>query len=87
MKKRFSEEQINKILKENESGVSTQDVCRKYGISLNTFYRWRSKYGGMELSDMKKLKILEDENNKLKKLLAETMLENQAIKAVLEKKW
>lgn len=87
MKKRFSEEQINKILKENESGVSTQDVCRKYGISLNTFYRWRSKYGGMELSDMKKLKLLEDENNKLKKLLAETMLENQAIKAVLEKKW
>lgn len=87
MKKRFSEEQINKILKENESGVSTQEVCRKYGISLNTFYRWRSKYGGMELSDMKKLKLLEDENNKLKKLLAETMLENQAIKAVLEKKW
>lgn len=87
MKKRFSEEQINKILKENESGVATQDVCRKYGISLNTLYRWRSKYGGMELSDMKKLKLLEDENNKLKKLLAETMLENQAIKAVLEKKW
>lgn len=87
MKKRFSEEQINKILRENESGVAIQEICRKYGISLNTFYRWRSKYGGMELSDMKKLKLLEDENNKLKKLLAETMLENQAIKAVLEKKW
>ncbi len=87
MKKRFSEEQISKILKENESGVSIQDICRKYGISLNTFYRWRSKYGGMELSDIKKLKSLEDENSKLKKLLAETMLENQAIKAVLEKKW
>lgn len=87
MKKRFSEEQISKILKENESGVSTQDVCRKYGISLNTLYRWRSKYGGMELSDIKKLKALEEENGKLKKLLAETMLENQAIKAVLEKKW
>lgn len=87
MKKRFSEEQINKILRENESGVAIPEICRKYGISLNTFYRWRSKYGGMELSDMKKLKLLEDENNKLKKLLAETMLENQAIKAVLEKKW
>jgi putative transposase len=87
MKKRFSEEQINKILKESESGISVQDVCRKHGISLNTFYRWRSKYGGMELSDIKKLKSLEDENSKLKKLLAETMLENQAIKAVLEKKW
>jgi putative transposase len=87
MKKRFSEEQINKILKESESGILVQDVCRKHGISLNTFYRWRSKYGGMELSDIKKLKSLEDENSKLKKLLAETMLENQAIKAVLEKKW
>jgi len=87
MKKRFSEEQISKILKESESGISVQDVCRKHGISLNTFYRWRSKYGGMELSDIKKLKSLEDENSKLKKILAETMLENQAIKAVLEKKW
>lgn len=86
-KKRYTEEQISKILKENESGVSVQDICRSYGISQNTFYRWRSKYGGMELSDIKKMKSLEDENAKLKKLLAEQMLENQAIKAVLEKKW
>ena len=87
MKKRFSEEQINKILKEHETGISAQDICRKHGISLNTLYRWRTKYGGMELSDIKKLIGLEDENSKLKKLLAEIMLENQAIKAVLEKKW
>ena len=87
MKKRFKEEQIHKILKESEAGVSTQEVCRKYGVSLNTFYRWRSKYGGMELNDLKRLKSLEEENSKLKKLLAEKMLENHVIKELLEKKF
>ncbi|EMO15019.1 transposase, partial [Leptospira santarosai str. CBC523] len=66
MKKRFSEEQIHKVLKESESGISTPEVCRKYGISGNTFYRWRSKYGGMELSELKRMKSLEEENGKLK---------------------
>ncbi|PJZ64427.1 hypothetical protein CH371_18615 [Leptospira wolffii] len=60
MKKRFSEDQIHKILKESESGASTPEVCRKYGISANTFYRWRSKYGGMELNDLKRMKSLEE---------------------------
>lgn len=87
MKKRFSEDQIHKILKESESGASTSDVCRKYGISGNTFYRWRSKYGGLELSDLKRMKTLEEENSKLKKLYAELALENEAIKMLLEKKW
>ncbi|MCL8268730.1 IS3 family transposase [Leptospira weilii] len=86
MKKRFSEDQIHKILKESESGASTSDVCRKYGISGNTFYRWRSKYGGLELSDLKRMKTLEEENSKLKKLYAELALENEAIKDVTRKK-
>ncbi|MDV6237854.1 transposase [Leptospira ellisii] len=87
MKKRFNEDQIHKILKESESGVSTPEVCRKYGISANTFYRWRSKYGGMELNDLKRMKSLEEENSKLKKLFAEQALELEAIKMLLEKKW
>nr|WP_196219239.1 transposase [Leptospira santarosai] len=87
MKKRFSEDQIHRILKESESGVSTPEVCRKHGISANTFYRWRSKYGGMELNDLKRMKSLEEENSKLKKLYAELALENEAIKMLLEKKW
>ncbi|WP_426580241.1 IS3 family transposase [Leptospira interrogans] len=86
MKKRFSEEQIYKVLKESESGESTPEVCRKYGISGNTFYRWRMKYGGMELSDLKRMKTLEEENSKLKKLYAELALENEAIKMLLGKK-
>nr|WP_080634144.1 transposase [Leptospira kirschneri] len=85
MKKRFSEEQIHKVLKESESGESTPEVCRKYGISGNTIYRWRMKYGGMELSDLKRMKTLEEENSKLKKLYAELALENEAIKMLLEK--
>ncbi len=85
MKKRFSEDQIHKILKESESGVSTPEICRKYGISGNTFYRWRSKYGGLELSDLKRMKVLEEENSKLKKLFAEQALELEAIKMLLEK--
>ncbi|EMO39383.1 transposase [Leptospira noguchii serovar Autumnalis str. ZUN142] len=75
------------MLKESESGVSTPEICRKHGISGNTFYRWRSKYGGMELSELKRMKSLEEENGKLKKLYAELALENEAIKILLEKKW
>ncbi|WP_413462954.1 IS3 family transposase [Leptospira noguchii] len=85
MKKRYSEEQIHKVLKESESGVSTPEICRKHGISGNTFYRWRSKYGGMELSELKRMKTLEEENGKLKKLYAEA-LELEAIKMLLGKK-
>ncbi|WP_369750421.1 IS3 family transposase, partial [Leptospira sp. Fiocruz LV4135] len=86
MKKRYSEEEIHKVLKESESGISTPEVCRKYGISGNTFYRWRSKYGGMELSELKRMKSLEEENGKLKKLYAEQALELEAIKMLLGKK-
>lgn len=73
-KSRFTEEQIIKVLKEHAAGLSAGDVCRKYGISDATFYKWRSRYGGMEISDARKLKALEDENRRLKKLLAETLL-------------
>ena len=73
-KSRFSEEQIIRILKEHAAGLSASDVCRKHGISDATFYKWRSRFGGMEVSDARKLKALEDENRKLKKLLAESML-------------
>ena len=86
-RKRFTEEQIHGILKESEAGTSTPEICRKYGISNNTFYNWRSKYSGMELSDLKKMRLLEDENSKLKKLVAEQALDIQAMKAVLSKKW
>ncbi len=86
-KKRFTEEQIHEILKESEAGMPTPELCRKYGISKNTFYNWRSKYSGMELSDLKKMRELEDENNKLKKLVADQALDIQALKAVLSKKW
>ncbi len=86
-KRRFTEEQIHEILKESEAGISTPELCRKYGISKNTFYNWRSKYSGMELSDLKKMRELEDENDKLKKLVADQALDIQALKAVLSKKW
>ncbi|MCB0322001.1 MAG: transposase [Bdellovibrionales bacterium] len=86
-KRRFKEEQIVSILKEAESGVPVKDLCRKHGVSDATFYTWRKKYGGMEVGDAKKLRGLEEENRQLKKLLAETMLENAAIKDVLSKKW
>ncbi len=82
---RFSEEQIIGILKEHQAGMSATDLCRKYGLSDATFYKWRSKYGGMEVSDAKRLKALEDENRKLKKLLAEQMLDNSPLKEMLEK--
>jgi putative transposase len=86
-KRRFTEEQIHEILKESEAGIATPELCRKYGISKNTFYNWRSKYADMEISDLKKLRELEDENAKLKKLVADQALDLQALKAVLSKKW
>ena len=84
-KSRFSEEQIIGILKEHQAGMSAAELCRKHGISDATFYKWRSKFGGMELSDAKRLKGLEDENRKLKKLLAESMLDNSTLKEMLGK--
>jgi putative transposase len=84
---RFTEEQIIGILKQAQAGMKIIDLCRTHGISDATFYNWRSKYGGMEVSDAKRLKVLEDENKKLKQMLADTMLENRAIKDVLSKKW
>jgi putative transposase len=87
MKKRFSEEEIIKILKEQESGLSGAEVCRRHGISNATFYKWKAKFGGMEVSDAKKLRALEAENAKLKKLLAEAELDKAMLKDVLSKKW
>lgn len=85
--KRFTEEQIIAILKQAQAGMKIVDLCRMHGISDATFYNWRSKYGGMEVSDAKRLKDLESENRRLKQMLADAMLENQAIKDVLSKKW
>jgi putative transposase len=84
-KSRFTEEQIIRVLKEHAAGMSADDVCRKHGISDATFYKWRSRFGGMEISDARKLKALEDENRKLKKLLAETMLDASTLKEMLAK--
>jgi putative transposase len=86
-KSRFSEEQIIGILREQEAGRPTADVCRKHGVSGATFYKWKSKFGGMNVSDAKRLKSLEDENAKLKKLLAETMLDNAILKDINSRKW
>ena len=84
--KRFTEEQIIGILKQAQSGIKVAELCRQHGISDVTFYKWRSKYGGMEVSDAKRLKELEAENRRLKQMLADQMLENRAIKDVLSKK-
>jgi len=84
---RFTDEQIIGILKEQEAGAKTADVCRKYGISDATFYKYKGKFGGMEVAEAKKLRTLGDENTKLKKLLADAMLDNAALKELLAKKW
>ena len=87
MKKRFTEEQIVGFLREAERGVAVKDLCRRHGFSEASYYLWRSKYGGMEVSDVKRLKALESENARLKKLLAESMLENEVSREALRKKW
>ena len=84
---RFTEEQIITILKKQEAGVKLADICREHGISTGTFYQWRSKFGGMEVSEAKKLRSLEDENRRLKQIVADLTLDNHALKYVVEKKW
>jgi putative transposase len=84
---RFTEEQIIGILREQEAGVATADVCRKHGISGATFYNWKSQFGGMDVSEARRLKVLEDENAKLKRLLAEAMLDNAMLKDIATKKF
>ncbi len=85
MKQRFSEEQIIRVLKEHDAGVKTGDLCRRHGISEATFYNWKAKFGGMEVSDARRLKTLESENAKLKKLLAEAELDKAMMKELLRK--
>ena len=85
--KRFTEEQIIGVLKEGEAGAKTKDLCRKYGISEQTFYNWKAKYGGMTVSEARRLRELEAENGKLKKLLAEAELDKSALKDLLSRKW
>jgi putative transposase len=87
VKKRFSEAQIIGFLKEAESGVSVKELCRRHGFSEASYYLWRSKFGGMDVSDAKRLKALEAENARLKKLLAESVLENEVTREALRKKW
>ena len=84
---RFSNEQIISMIKEQEAGMPASEVCRKHGISTASFYKYKAKFGGMEVSDARKLKALEDENSKLKKLLAEQMLDNAMLRDVNSKKW
>ena len=86
-KSRFTEEQIVAILKESEAGTPTKELVRRHGISGNTFYSWRKKYGGMDVSDAKRLKQLEDENRRLKRIVADQALDLTAMKDVLSKKW
>ena len=87
MKKRFSEEQIIGFLKEAEAGIPVKELCRKHGFSDASFYSWRSKFGGMDGSDAKRLKAMEQENARLKKLLAESLLEQEVTREALRKKW
>ena len=84
---RFKDEQIIEILREQEAGSPTADVCRKHGVSNATFYKWKAKFGGLDVSDARRLKALEDENAKLKKLLAETMLDIAILKDINSRKW
>lgn len=85
MSKRYTEEQIIAVLKEAEAGAKTVEVCRKHGISDATFYKWKAKYSGLETSDLRKMKILEEENAKLKRIVADLSLDNRALKDVLSK--
>lgn len=87
MKKRFSEEQIIGFLKEADAGMAVKDLCRRHGFSEASYYLWRGKFGGMDVSDAKRLKALEAENARLKKLLAEALLEREVTREVLRKKW
>jgi putative transposase len=84
---RFTEEQIIGILREQEAGIPVVDLCRKHGLSSPTFYKWKARYGGMDVSEARRLKALEDENAKLKRMLADAMLDNVALKDLLGKKW
>ena len=84
---RFSEEQIIAILREQEAGAKTADVCRKHGVSGATFYKWKAKFGGMDVSDARRLRALEDENARLKKLVADLSLDNAMLKDIASKKW
>ena len=86
-RKRYTEEQIIGVLKEAQSGVSTQELCRKHGVSDATIYKWKSKFSGMEVSDVRKMRQLEDENRRLKHLVADLTLDNQALKAINSKNW
>jgi putative transposase len=86
-RKRFSEEQIVGILKEHEAGIAVSELCRKHGVSDASIYKWKAKYGGLEVSEAKRLKALEDENTKLKKLLADAMLDNLMLRDLNSKKW
>ena len=85
--KRFTEEQIISVLKEHEAGAPPKELCRRHGISEQSLYRWKAKYGGMDVSDAKKLRTLEDENRRLKYIVAEQVLDIAALKGVLGKKW
>ncbi len=87
MKRRFTEEQIIGVLREQEAGGTVKEVTRRHGVSEQSFYRWKAKYGGLEVSEVRRLKELESENAKLKKLLAEAHLDNAALKDVLSRKW
>ena len=86
-KTRFTEEQIIRVLKEADGGLTIKEVCRRHGISPATFGNWRSKFGGMEISDMRKLKTLQDENNRLKRIVADLTLDNTILKDINSKKW
>lgn len=86
-RKRYTEEQIIKILKENEAGVPVPELARRHGVAEQSIYRWRSKFGGMEVSDAKRLKQLEEENRRLKRMVADLSLDKQMLEDVLSKKW